>query len=172
MPERPPVRQTWIDRVDRAAGPDYLPLRERWGWRASGDQAAWAAWPSRLRRIGSQKSGLVSQSRPTQKNWMISRQGSQWNRLREEAAFDISFRQLGQSGFICIFQEGISKPVLRPGLGIEVRCLGPEIVVRFARGALEPAVEELEARMGPPWDTAATFRLTLHNRDLHGRHAR
>jgi hypothetical protein len=31
---------------------------------------------------------------------MISRQGSQLNRLGEAAAFDISFKQFGQSGFI------------------------------------------------------------------------
>jgi hypothetical protein len=31
---------------------------------------------------------------------MISRQGSHLNMLRDAAAFDISFRQPGQSGFI------------------------------------------------------------------------
>jgi hypothetical protein len=31
---------------------------------------------------------------------MISRQGSQRNMLRTEAVFDISFKQLGQSGFM------------------------------------------------------------------------
>jgi hypothetical protein len=36
----------------------------------------------------------------TSKNWMISRQGSQLNMLRDAAAFDIAFRQPGQSGFI------------------------------------------------------------------------
>jgi hypothetical protein len=40
-----------------------------------------------------------SSVRPS-KNWMISRQGSHLNMLRDAAAFDISFRQPGQSGFI------------------------------------------------------------------------
>jgi hypothetical protein len=32
-------------------------------------------------------------------NWMISRQGSHLNMLRDAAAFDITFKQPGQSGF-------------------------------------------------------------------------
>ena len=42
----------------------------------------------------------MSRSGQTSKNWMISRQGSQRNMLRDDAIFDISFKQLGQSGFM------------------------------------------------------------------------
>ena len=44
--------------------------------------------------------GPVSRSFLTSKNWMISRQGSQRNMLREELVFDISAKQLGQCGFM------------------------------------------------------------------------
>jgi hypothetical protein len=43
---------------------------------------------------------MVSRSRQSSKNWMISRQGSQRNMLREDSVFDISFEQLGQRGFM------------------------------------------------------------------------
>jgi hypothetical protein len=43
---------------------------------------------------------LLSSSRQTSKNSTISRQGSQRNMLRDDAVFDISFKQFGQSGFM------------------------------------------------------------------------
>jgi hypothetical protein len=50
------------------------------------------------------RGGLLSRSGQRSKNWMISRQGSQRNILREDAGFDISFKQLGQSGFMVAFE--------------------------------------------------------------------
>jgi len=50
------------------------------------------------------RGGLLSRSRQTSKNWMISRQGSHRNMLRTEAVFDISFKQFGQSGFMAVLE--------------------------------------------------------------------
>jgi hypothetical protein len=53
------------------------------------------------RRVGFEGFGrrLAPSSSVRSKNWMISRQGSHLNMLRDAAAFDIAFRQPGQSGF-------------------------------------------------------------------------
>ena len=53
-----------------------------------------APWDGLIRRLAPSSS-----VRPS-KNWMISRQGSHLNMLRDAAAFDISIRQPGQSGFV------------------------------------------------------------------------
>src|SRR6267154_1233485 len=54
------------------------------------------------RRVGFEGFGrrLAPSSSVRSKNWMISRQGSHLNMLRDVAAFDIAFRQPGQSGFV------------------------------------------------------------------------
>jgi hypothetical protein len=58
------------------------------------------------RRVGFEGFGrrLAPSSSVRSKNWMISRQGSHLNMLRDAAAFDIAFRQPGQSGFIEVLE--------------------------------------------------------------------
>ena len=63
-------------------------------------------------------------------------------------------------------------PALRPELLLQVRKHGPGVVVRLDDGVLMATEEVLEVRMRAPRDAAATLRLTLDDRDLHGRHAR
>jgi hypothetical protein len=58
------------------------------------------------RRVGFEGFGrrLAPSSSVRSKNWMISRQGSHLNMLRDAAAFDIAFRQPGQSGFFEVLE--------------------------------------------------------------------
>src|SRR5258708_21774794 len=58
------------------------------------------------RRVGFEGFGrrLAPSSCVRSKNWMISRQGSHLNMLRDAATFDIAFRQPGQSGFIEVLE--------------------------------------------------------------------
>jgi hypothetical protein len=63
-------------------------------------------------------------------------------------------------------------PVLRPDLMFQVREFGPVVVVRLDGGVLMATEEELEVRMRAPRDAAATLRLALDDRDLHGRYTR
>ncbi|MCK1681235.1 hypothetical protein IVA87_17885 [Bradyrhizobium sp. 147] len=51
---------------------------------------------------------------------------------------------------------------------VDVRIVGPGIVVPRAIGAFEAAEEVVEIRMRSPRNTAPALRLTFHECELHG----
>jgi hypothetical protein len=82
------------------------------------------------RRVGFEGFGrrLAPSSSVRSKNWMISRQGSHLNMLRDAAAFDIAFRQPGQSGFIEVLEiEDLEMEVLEMEV-LEIEVLEIEVM--------------------------------------------
>jgi hypothetical protein len=82
------------------------------------------------RRVGFEGFGrrLAPSSSVRSKNWMISRQGSHLNMLRDAAAFDIAFRQPGQSGFIEVLEiEDLEMEVLEMEV-LEIEVLEIEVL--------------------------------------------
>ena len=99
---------------------------------------------------------------------MISRQGSQLNRLRDADALVISFRQVGQCGFMWRSVKEVSVSARRGKRMVEVRRVEPAIVGQRAIGAFEAGKEVVEVWMRAPRNTASALRLTFHEGELHG----